>query len=337
MSKVGWQEAKRQMRRREFVSLLGSTAVLWPLGAHAQQVRKIYRIGLFMGASNPVMAPAYRAFLDEMRSQGFVEGQNLTIDLRPTDQAPSVLAVNVAEMVRAKVDVIVVAGTQPALQAAVASDIPIVISANNYDPIADGYVKSLAQPGGNVTGVVLRQLELAEKQVELLTQAFPDRKRVAMQWDSLSSDQFNAAERRAKALGLDVVSIKHERPPYDIGAAFQRMIDAGAQQLLNLSSPFMGRYAQDIVDLAIRHRLPSMFIFRPYAELGGLMSYGADNVAMYRQTAVYAAKVLRGAKPADLPVEQPNKFELVVNLKTAKAIGVELPTSILLRADQVIE
>jgi putative ABC transport system substrate-binding protein len=337
MSKVDWQRAKRQMRRREFVNLLGGTVALWPLGAHAQQVRKTYRIGLFMGASNPVMAPAYRAFLDEMRSQGFVEGQNLAIDLRPTDQAPSVLAVNVAEMVRAKVDVIVVAGTQPALQAAVASDIPIVISANNFDPIADGYVKSLAQPGGNVTGVVLRQLELAEKQVELLTQAFPDRKRVAMQWDSLSAEQFSAAERRAKVLGLDVVSVRYERPPYDIGAAFQRMIDAGAQQLLNLSSPFMGRYAQDIVDLAIRHRLPAMFIFPRYVELGGLMSYGADNVAMYRQTAVYAAKVLRGAKPAELPVEQPNKFELVVNLKTAKAIGVELPTSILLRADQVIE
>jgi putative ABC transport system substrate-binding protein len=211
------------------------------------------------------------------------------------------------------------------------------MSASNYDPIAHGYVNSLSRPGGNVTGVFLRQTELAEKQVELLTQAFPGRVRLAVQWDAISADQFSAAERRAKALGLRIISRKLENPPYDFPAVFRSVTDDGAQMLLTLSSPFFGRQSQIIGELAVRHRLPTMFIFRRYVELGGLMSYGADNVAMYRQMAGHVAKILRGAKPADLPVEQPNKFELVVNLKTAKAIGVELPTSILLRADDVIE
>jgi len=267
---------------------------------------------------------------------GFIEGQNLVIDHRPTAQTPAELAVNVSEMARAKVDAIF-AGIQPALQAAAGTGIPIVVAAVNFDPIAHGYVKSLSRPGGNVTGVVLRQTELAEKQVELLTQAFPERKRLAVQWDAISADQFDSAQHRAKALGLDVMSIKFERQPYDYAAAFRRMVEGGAQMLLILSSPFFGPNTQAIVDLTIQHRLPAMFIFRPYVELGGLMSYGTDNVAILRQAAVYVAKVLRGAKPADLPVEQPNKFEFVVNLKTAKAVGIELPTSILLRADAVIE
>jgi putative ABC transport system substrate-binding protein len=324
------------MRRRDFLGALGgAAAAAWPLGARAQQASKTYSIGLF-GSDTPIMEPAYRAFFDELRKQGFIEGENLVVTRRQADQTPAALSGNVAEMVRSKVDAIV-ASTLATLQAAAGTGLPIIIAANNFDPITHGYVKSLAQPGGNVTGVVLQQTELAEKQVELLTQAFPDRKRLAMQWDIVSADQFSAAERRAKALGLDVISIKFERPPYDIAAAFRHMTEGGAQMHLLLSSPFLGRHTQAIIDLTIEYRLPTMFIFRRYVELGGLMSYGADNVAMYRQTAGYVAKVLRGAKPADLPVEQPTKFESAVNLKTAKAIGIELPTAILLRADEVIE
>jgi putative ABC transport system substrate-binding protein len=324
------------MRRREFLGALGGLAALWPGHARAQQAGKVHRIGVLMTVNNPALRSAYRAFREALRAQGFVEGENFTIDQRPSDQTPAALARNVAEMVRADVDVIITT-TLPALQASAGTGIPVIISANNYDPIVHGYVKSLPQPGGNVTGVVLRQTELAEKQVELLTQAFPERKRLAMQWDDISADQFVAAERRAKALGLEVVSIKFASPPYDLAGGFRTMTDRGAQMLLTLSSPFFGRHSQYIVDLAIQHRLPAMFIFRNYVELGGLMSYGADPAAIFRQIAVYVAKVLRGTKPADLPVEQPNKFELVVNLKTAKALGVELPTSILLRADEVIE
>jgi putative ABC transport system substrate-binding protein len=325
----------RLMRRRDFMALLGGGAALWPRGVGAQQAGKVYRIGIFVSV-NPVMAPAYDAFVDELRVLGFIEGPNFTIDRRRTDQSPAALANDVAEMVHSKVDAIFI-GVQPALQAAAATGIPTIIAAVNFDPIAHGYVQSLARPGGNITGVVLRQTELAEKQVELLTQAFPERKRLAVLWDSISGDQFSAAERRAKALGLEIISLNFERLPYDFAAAFQTMADRGAQMLLTLSSPFFGSHIQSIADLTIRYRLPTMFIFRRYVELGGLMSYGTDNTAMFRQAAAYVAKVLRGAKPADLPVEQPNKFEFVVNLKTAKAIGVELPTSSLLRADEVIE
>jgi putative ABC transport system substrate-binding protein len=323
------------MRRREFVILAGA-AGLWPTIARAQQSGRVYRVGVLAARNNPIMRPAYGTFLDELAKHGFIEGQNLEVIQRSTDQTPAALARHVAEMARAKADVLFT-GSLSALQAAVGTGIPTVISANNYDPIAHGYVKSLSQPGSNVTGVVLRQTELAEKQVELLREAFPGRKRLAMQWDFISADQFSAAERRAKTLGLEVISVKYELPSYDVAAAFRRMTEAGAELLLNLSTPYLGRYAQDIVDLATRYRLPGMFIFQRYVELGGLMSYGADNITMYRQAAAYVGKILRGAKPADLPVEQPSKFEFAVNLKTAKAIGVELPTSILLRADKVIE
>ena len=170
-----------------------------------------------------------------------------------------------------------------------------------------------------------------------MTEAVPGRKRLAVLWDSISADQFTAAEQRAKALGLQVQSLKMEKPPYDLDAAFRTMTEAGSQMLLALTSQFFGRQSKPLIELATRDRLPSMFIFKPWTEAGGLMSYGADNVAMYRQGAGHVAKILQGANPTDLPVELPTKFEFAVNLKTAKAIGIDLPTSILLRANEVIE
>jgi putative ABC transport system substrate-binding protein len=283
------------------------------------------------------MRPAYQAFLDELRKAGFEQGSSLIVEQQPTDQEFSALVAQAEAMARNNPDALVTLGSEPPLEACLAASktIPILFVANNYDPIENGYVQSLARPGGNVTGVFLRQTELAEKQVELLTQAFPDRKRLAMLWDDISADQFAAAERRAKLLGLEVHSRKLERPPYDIEAAFR---DIGlANELLVLSSPFVARHRQQIVDLAIARRLPSMFIFKAYVEAGGLMSYGADPVAMYRQGGTFVAKVLKGAKPAELPVELPTKYEMIVNLRTANAIGVELPTGILLRSDEVIE
>jgi putative ABC transport system substrate-binding protein len=179
-------------------------------------------------------------------------------------------------------------------------------------------------------------LELAQKQVELLTQAFPDRMRLAMLFDAQSADQFAAAERAAKALTLQVQALRLENPPYDFEGAFRAASD-GAQMVLVLSSPSFLQHLARIVELANTHRLPAMFIAKHWAQAGGLMAYGADFALMYRRAADYVAKILRGAKAADLPVEQATKFELIVNLKTAKAIGVELPTSILLRANEVIE
>jgi hypothetical protein len=191
--------------------------------------------------------------------------------------------------------------------------------------------------GWKQTGVFLRLPELAEKQVELLTQAFPDKTRLAMLWDGLSFDQFDAAENRAKLVGLQVLSTKLEHPPYDFDAAFRSMIESSPQMLLILSSPRFITQRQRIADLAIRHRLPAMSIFKFYVEAGVLMSYGVDTVLPFRRAGHHVAKVLRGAKPTNLPVEQVTNFETAINLKTAKAIGIELPTSILLRADEVIE
>jgi len=331
------------VKRRKFIRLLGGAAAAWPLAARAQQAEKV-RIGVLgprpenAGFSGGVAA-GYPTMLDELRKLGFSESRNLTVEYRSIEQEPPAVFAAAAELVRSNADVLMAIGPEVGLQAAVAatSTTPIVIAAFNYDPIARGYVKSLAQPGGNITGVFLRQPELAEKQVELLTQTFPDKTRLAMLWDELSSDQFNAAENRAKSLHLQVLSTKLERPPYDFDAAFRSVIGSSPQMLLILSSPYFIAQRQRIADLAIRHRLPAMSIFKFYVEAGGLMSYGVDTVLPFRRAGHHVAKILRGAKPADLPVEQVTNFETVINLKTAKAIGIELPTSILLRADEVIE
>jgi putative ABC transport system substrate-binding protein len=326
------------MKRRGFITLLGGVATTWPLAVRTQQLGKPVRIGV-IGAASRIMARAYRSFLDELRMAGFSEGQNLIVDQKPSDQDVSIMTEQAAAMIRAGANVLVALGSESTLQACVRASrtIPIVFVANNYDPIARGYVQSLAKPGGNVTGVFLRQTELAEKQVEILTQGFPDRTRLAVMWDYVSGDQFKAAERRAKLLRLEVNSRKMESLPYDIEAAFRDFASAGANMFLLLSSQFFAPHREQIVLLATRQRLPSMFIFKFWAQAGGLMSYGADPVAMYRQGGTFVRKILKGANPMDLPVEQPNKFEMVLNLKTARAIGVDLPTSILIRADEVIE
>jgi putative ABC transport system substrate-binding protein len=331
----------RDLGRREFISLLAGAAAAWPLAARAQQPGRMYRVGLLAGGvsltgtgSGPVVARGVPALLDELRRLGFSEGQNLTMDYRSTNQPPQRLAADVAEMVRARPDVIVTSGAEAQLQAVmpVSGLIPIVFWANNYDPIERGYVQSLARPGGNLTGVFTRQPELAEKQVELLAQTFPDRTRLGVLWDANTADQFSAAERRAR-----LHAIKLEAPPYDFEAAFRALVAGSPQALLVLSGPAFAFHQGTIAGLALKYRLPGMFILRTYVDAGGLMSYGVDIEGSFRRVAHLVAKILNGAKPADLPIEQPVKYELVVNLKTARAIGIELPTSLLLRADEVIE
>lgn len=175
------------------------------------------------------------------------------------------------------------------------------------------------------------------KQLELLVEAFPDRKRLAVLWDAQSADQANAVEHATQSMGLSIRMLKLENPPYDFDAAFRTLSQDGAQMIHVLSTPAFTAYRARIAELAIQHRLPTMFIFSAYVEAGGLMSYGVDTVPMHRRAAAYVAKILRGAKVSDLPIERANNFEFAVNLKTAKSIGVALPTSILLRADKVIE
>ena len=198
-------------------------------------------------------------------------------------------------------------------------------------------MSSLARPGGNITGVFYRQPELAAKQLELLTQTFPEKSRLAVLYDTNSADQFSAAERAAGSMPLELRPLKLEKPPYDFGAAFRTMAQGGAQMVLVLSSPFFVEHRPEVAALAIEHRLPTMFVFRSYVESGGLMSYGVEQLAMYRRLGVYVAKILNGTKPADLPVEQPTKFELIINAKTAKALGLTVPDKLLVAADEVFE
>jgi putative tryptophan/tyrosine transport system substrate-binding protein len=326
------------MNRREVITLLGS-AVTLPLPSRAQQLAKIWRIGIVGPSLDvPTMAAQHQAFLAELNVLGFSEGKNFTIEYARVDD-PRGPFVAVAELMRLPPDLIWANGPEVALQAVVGASgfIPIVILAVNFDPIERGYVSSLSHPGGNITGVFYRQPELAAKQLELLTQAFPNATRLGIVWDALSADQFAAAEQIAQARRLAIQSLKLEKPPYDFAATFQRLAEGRAQMVLVLSSPFFTEYRSQVTSAALAHRLPTMFIFRTWAETGGLMSYGVDQMPMYRRIAGYVAKIFSGAKAAGLPVEQASKFELIVNLRTAKAIGVELPTAILLRADEVIE
>jgi putative ABC transport system substrate-binding protein len=328
------------MRRREFIKAIVGVAATWPLVARAQQPDRVRRIG-FLGPTirKPSMMVAnYQAFLAQLRLLGFNEGHNLAITYAEIDD-PRGLSVVATELVQSKPDLIVVSGTEAMLRAVLAPNrgIPVVLIAVNFDPIERGYIASLAQPGGNITGVIFRQLELAQKQVELLNQAFPGMTRLAALYDAQTADQFSAAEQSAKSLHLQIQGTKLENPPYNFDAAFRSVVADGAQMVLVQSSPNFIPLQSRIGELTKVHRLPTMFLLKPYVEAGGLMSYGVDFPPMFRRTADYVAKILKGAKPADLPAEQATKFEMVINLKTAKSIGVELPTAILLRADYVIE
>lgn len=320
--------------------LAGGSAAAWPLAARAQQAAALTRIGYFgpNRVQAQVAAVGFQAFRDELRAQGLSEGVNFVIEEKALND-PRGPAVAATELVQWRPDVVVIAGPEIALQTILAAKHsgPIVLIAINFDPIARGYVKSLSHPGGEITGVVFQQLALAQKQVEMLKQAFPDRTRLVALFDAQSADQFAAAEQTAKSLGMQVQPLKLENPPYDFDAAFRSASASSAQIAIVLSSPLFAPQGAKIVELTIARRLPTMFIFGNYVEAGGLMSYGVDYPRMFQRAADDVVKIRNGAKPADLPIEQADKFEFIVNLKTARAIGVELPTGILLRADKVIE
>lgn len=325
------------MLRRDVLAFFGTIIV--PLAANAQQPGRVYRIGFF-GPAQTSAPPVsfYRAFLSQMRSLGFKEGDNLKIDFRALEDTRG-MAVSADELVKSHPELIVATGPEASLKSLIEAGQtgPIVVVAINYDPIAGGYVKSLARPGGNISGVVFQQLELAQKQLELLAQALPGRTRVAILFEAQSADQLAAAERAAKSLQLQAQSTELAGPSYDFDGAIRGAATNGAQMLLCLSGPGWSQHRSRIAELAIQHRLPSMFIAKHYAEAGGLISYGVDFSVMFGRAADYVAKILRGEIPADLPVEQASKFELVLNLKTAKAIGIQIPEAILLRADHLIE
>jgi putative ABC transport system substrate-binding protein len=327
------------MKRREFIAVLGSAALALPT-AMAQQPGKIVRIGyLGVQPDNPMIVASYSEIAGELRRLGFIEGQNLTIIYRHHNVPGVDISRLAAELVQSKVDVLVADGPEAVLQAAVAATntIPIAMIAINFDPIARHYISSLSRPGGNVTGLAFQSTELAQKQLELLKQALPGKTRATALYDELSAAQFKAAQQAAERLGLELNGIKLENPPYDFDAAFRSLARRPTDMLLVLSSGHFTKSAPHIATLAIGQHVPTMFTFKSYVEAGGFMSYGVDYVAMHRQIVPLLGKILSGAKPADIPVEQPTTFELVINLKTARALGLEIPVTLLGRADQVIE
>jgi putative ABC transport system substrate-binding protein len=287
------------MRRRDFIALIGTAAAAWPLAARAQQAGKVPRIG-FLGPARTtqVQVDFYQVFVAQLEKNGFREGQNIIIEHRATDD-PRGPFVGAAELLRSQPDLIVAAGPEVALQAVIGASghIPIVMFAVNFDPIERGYVTSLAQPGGNITGLVVRPIELARKQIDLLRQAFPDRDRLAVLYDALTADQFTAANQAAKSLNLQVQALKLEIPSHDFASAFQAAAAGGAQLMLVLSSPAFSKRRAELAELAVKHRLPTMFTFKHYVDGGGLMSYGVEFPSMWRRIADYVARILNGAKP----------------------------------------
>jgi ABC-type uncharacterized transport system substrate-binding protein len=307
--------------------------------ADAQQPAKPPRIGYLGGGSSSAARHLLEAFRQGLRELGYMEGQNLTIDYRWAEGRPDQLPGLAEELVRLKVDVIVTHGavaTRAARRATAA--IPIVF-ASSGDAVATGLVASLARPGGNVTGLTIIAPELAGKRLELLREAIPRFTRLAVLWNSANPvvvPEFKETQVAARTLGVQIQSLE-VTDPGGFAGAFSDMRGKRPGALIVLSDAmFLSQNAQ-IVGLAAKSRLPAMYAESEFIVAGGLMSYGSNLVVQYRRAATYVDKILRGAKPADLPVEQPTKFELVINVKTAKALGIEIPQSILVRADKVIE
>jgi len=307
----------------------------------AQQAAKIARIGYLAG--NLAAAPRLEEALRQgLRDLGYVEGRNVVIEIRDAEGKPERLPALAAELVALKVDVIVAPNTPQALAAKQATrTLPIVFSFV-ADPVASGLVTSLARPGGNVTGLSSLSPELVGKRLELLTQAVPGVSRVAVLWqpgfqgERTDKDMLKGADVAARALGVRLQFVEAQGPA-DIDRAFSDMTRARAGALTVVGNTMFITERRRLVDLAAKNRLPAVYARREYVDAGGLMSYGSNIADLFRRTATYVDKILKGAKPADLPVEQPTKFELVINLKTAKALGLTIPPALLGRADEVIQ
>jgi putative tryptophan/tyrosine transport system substrate-binding protein len=324
------------MRRREFITLLGGAAVAWPVVGRAQQAGIVPKIGLLWPAASPPAPPRMEAFRQGLQDAGLVEGRDVVIELRFAQGGLQQLAELAAELVRLKVDVIHASGdlAPRAAQRATAT-IPIVAIAD--DILGAGLITSLSRPGGTTTGLTILSPELSAKRLEVLRDIIPGLSRVASLWDpTTGTSQVMLTERAAQSLKIRLKVLEVRRRD-DLAGAFQAAKAEKADALNVFSSPFLSSLYRQIIDLAAEHRLPAIYQWKEHAEAGGLISYGPSLAGMWRQTAMIVAKVLRGAKPADLPVEQPTKFELVANLKTAKTLGLTIPESFLLRADQVIE
>jgi putative ABC transport system substrate-binding protein len=329
------------MRRREFIALVGGAAVGWPVAADAQQAAKVARVG-YLGTNLSASPHLPEAFRQGLRDLGYVEGRNVVIDYRFAEGKLERLPALAAELVALKVDVIVVGAEPHSLAAKQATKTLPIVFATATDPVASGLVTSLARPGGNMTGLATLSPELVGKRLELLKQVVPGVSLVAVLWhpggagERTGKDMLKEIEVGALALGVQIQFVE-TRDPEDFGRAFSDMTRAHAGALTVWTSPALYNERKRLVDLAAKNRLPAVYPSREFVDAGGLMAYGPNLADMYRRAATYVDNILKGAKPADLPVEQPTKFELVINLKTAKALGLTVPPSLIARADEVIE
>ena len=324
------------MQRREFISLVGGTALAWPLGARAQQSVKRHRLGVLL-YSTPQADPQMKSLSRGLRDLGYIDGQNLAIEYRYAEGKPERLPDLAADLVGLKPDVLVTIGgdvTSVAIKAT--RTIPIVFT-SSADPVQLGFVASLSRPGGLATGVTLLMDDLAAKRLELLKEAAPRVSRVAFLWNPDHFDnELREAERGAPPLGVQLDRMPLHGPG-DLDGAFRAATEGKADGIYVVSSRLTVRSLQRFVDFAARNRLPLIGGWGAWAHAGGLMSYGPNVDDMVRRAATYVDKILKGTSPADLPVQQPSRFELVFNFKTAKALGLKIPESFLGRADEVIE
>ena len=323
------------MKRRQFITLVGGAAVAWPLAARAQQVKKIPRIG--------VLWPAPSAMFDFMRQGlkdfGYVEGQNISFEFRWAEGKLDQLPQLAAELVRLQVDVIVTLAPQATLAAkSITQTIPIVFVAMG-DPLASGVVASLARPGANLTGTTRMTSEMSAKLAELLKEAVPSLTKLAVLWNPTNSSHrpaLQAADATARSLSLPVLPLE-VRSPAEFDNIFAAIVRERADGVLFIADPIFFIQLKRMVDLIASNRLPAICNFIEFPKLGGLMGYAPSLPDEFRHAASHIDKILKGANPADLPVEQPTRFQLVINLKTAKTLGLEIPSTLVARADEVIE
>jgi putative ABC transport system substrate-binding protein len=327
------------MKRREFIALLGGAAAAWPLATHAQQARMPV-IGFVNAASPGPLRQQIAAFREGLKDSNYVESHNVAVEYRWAEGQYDRLPALVADLVRQQVSVIVAGGGAPAVLAAKAATttIPIVFSAGG-DPVGLGLVASLNRPGGNITGVYIFTSGLEAKRLGLLHEMVPKATPIGVLVNSNFADaenQLRDVKEAAASLGVQLVVVRANAES-DFDAAFSALVRQRAGALLVCSSPFFNGRREQLVVLAARHAVPAIFEWRDFAVAGGLMSYGTNLADAYRQVGVYAGQILKGAKPVDLPVVQSTKFELVINLSTAKALGIEVPPTLSARADEVIE
>ena len=332
------------MRRRDFIGILGGTVAGWPLASRAQQRKDVARIGLLGTAS--FESPDAQVFLDAirggLRDRGYVEGRNIVIEARSADGKVERFAALARELVRLDVDVIIALNSLSARAAQQATATIPIVAAVMGDPVGDGFVASLARPGGNITGLSILAPELLPKLLALLKEALPAISRLAALWhphayvEHTMSAMMQEAEAAARTLGMQLGAVA-VRGPDELDKAFSTIAGDRAEALVVFPSPMLFNERRRIIGFATDYRLPSIANARQFAELGGLMTYGPSIIDSHRRAVTYVDRILKGAKPSDLPVEQPTTFELVLNLKTAEALGITLSPSLLLQADEVIE